>query len=70
MNGAVSCRPVHQAALMLAGLCLGSRWECMGPTAGWGGSYWWGVSHIPSVLPWLFKAIAGVGHSLAMWPYP
>ena len=34
MTGEVSHGPVHWAALMLAGLCLGLGWECMGPTVG------------------------------------
>ena len=29
-----------------------------------------GVSHIPLVPLGWFKAYAGVGHSLAIWPYP
>ena len=45
MTGMVSCGPVHWAALMLAGLFLGSGWECAGPTAGWGGSHQWGEPH-------------------------
>ena len=49
MTGVVSLGPVHLAALMLACLCLGSGWECMGPTAGWGIFHQQGVSHIPSV---------------------
>ena len=67
MTGAASCRPVHQATFMLAGLHPELGWECEGPTVGWGNCCQQGVTHIPS--GWL-KAVAGVGHSLAMWPHP
>ena len=53
LTGMVSCRPVHQTALMLAGLCLGLGWECAGPTVGLGSFYQQGVSHIPLVPPGL-----------------
>ena len=41
-----------------------------GPIDGWGGCHWWGMSHIISVPPGWFEDDVGVGHSLAMWPYP
>ena len=46
MAGTVSLGPVLLAAFMLAGLCPQLRWECVGPTAGWGGFTQQGVSHI------------------------
>ena len=35
MTGVVYHQPFHWAAFMLAGLCLGLGWECVGPTVGW-----------------------------------
>ena len=55
---------------MLAGFCPGLGWKCTGPTADWDGFCWWGVSCIPLVPLGWFKANAGLGHSLAMWPHP
>ena len=70
MAGAVSLGSVCLAAFILSGLCSMLGWECMGPTAGWSGLCWQGLGHIPLVPPDWFKADAGVGHSLAMWPHP
>ena len=66
MPGVAYHGPVHQPTFMVPGLGLGSRWECEGLLLA-EAAVVVGVSHIPS--GW-FKANAGVGHSLAMWPHP
>ena len=59
---------VHQAICMLASLGPGSGWECEGPIAGLGNCYWWGWATFLQFPPGWFKAEAGVGYSLAIWP--
>ena len=67
--GVASHGPVCWAALMLVSLGPGSGWECEGAIVGWGGCWHCGELHFLGSPSW-FKANAGVGHSLAIWPQP
>ena len=44
--------PICQAALMLAGLCPGSGWECTAPTVGWVSLFQWGSEPHSLSSPW------------------
>ena len=73
LTRAASHGPVHQAAFLLAGLCLGvgvGMWE----TYCWLGCSYWpagGWAPFPKFPPDWFKAMSlGFGHSLAMWLHP